>query len=428
MQNVRDFGAVGDGRTKDTKAIQAAIDAGGLVTFPPGVYLTGTLYLRSNGGLDIQPGAVILGSPSLDDYNAADFTPQNYASKAEITSGGHLIVAVECENITLTGGGAIDGNQPAFVNKVRKDAPFIYERTMRPAQMIFLCECSNVHVTNLELRSSPYWTCFLYGCEEVTVTGLHIHSHPMVLNDDGIDVDCCRRVTISDCIIDTGDDCITLRGDDKRLKTKRACEYISVTNCVLTSRYANAIRVGVGNGEIRNASFSNIIITGYRTAISVVSNWSNDPTSCTGVDIIGIDFSNIRSTARRFLNIKLDNLSDGKAKTSAVIRDICVRNVRGTMELNNTVRGNGVGTLEGITLDDIRLTNIGKGIAGDKDFKGAWGHASTDASYEIIQAKDVIIRNCKVTYPEDSTGWTCDCRTTEADVTLENTSFTCAKA
>ncbi len=428
MQNVKDFGAVGDGVAKDTKAIQAAIDAGGVVTFPPGIYLTGTLYLRSNGGLDVQPGAVILASPDLADYNAADFAPQNWASKAEVTSGGHLIVAVECENITLTGGGAIDGNQPAFVNKVREDAPFIYERTMRPAQMIFLCECKNVHVMNLELRSSPYWTCFLYGCEEVTVTGLHIHSHPMVLNDDGIDVDCSRRVTISDCIVDTGDDCITLRGDDKRLKKKRACEYVTVTNCVLTSRYANAIRVGVGNGDIRNASFSNIIITGYRTAISVVSNWSNDPTSCIGVNISDIDFSNIRSTARRFLNIKLDNVPDGDAKTSAFIRDISVRNVRGTMELNNTVRGNGIGTLEGITLDDIRLSNIGKGIAGDKDFKGAWGHASTDASYEIIQAKDVIIRNCKVIYPADSTGWSCDCRTAEADVTLENTSFTCVKA
>ena len=427
MNNVRDFGAVGDGRTKDTKAIQAAIDAGGLVTFPPGVYLTGTLYLRSNGGLDIQPGAVILGSPSLADYNAADFTPQNSASKAEVTSGGHLIVAVECENVTITGGGAIDGNQSAFINEVDPECPCIFKRAMRPAQMLFLCECNNLRVMNLELRNSPYWCCFLHGCQEAIISGLHIHTHPMGLNDDGIDIDCCSRVTISDCIIDTGDDCITLRGDAKRLKTKRDCEYVAVTNCVLTSRYANAIRVGVGNGEIHDATFSNIVVTGYRTAISIVSNWSNDPASCVGVNIRGIEFSNIHTTARRFLNLKLDNHDGGPAKTSATISDITIRGVRGTMELNNLVRGNGVGTLEGIMLDDIRLVNQGAGMAPDKDFKGAWGHSSTDASYEVIHAKDVGFRNCRVVYSRHPEKWACDCRVRDAEVSFDGTSFRCEK-
>ena len=427
MQNVRDFGAVGDGRTKDTNAIQAAIDAGGLVTFPPGVYLTGTLYLRSNGGLDIQPGAVIIGSPSLDDYNAADFTPQNVASKAEVTSGGHLIVAVECENITITGGGAIDGNQPAFLNEVNPECPCIYKRAMRPAQMLFLCECSNVRVTNLELRNSPYWSCFVFGCQEVTISGLHIHTPAMGLNDDGIDIDCSSRVTISDCIIDTGDDCITLRGDSKRLKTKRDCEYVAVTNCVLTSRYANAIRVGVGNGEIHDATFSNIVVNGYRTALSIVANWSNDPTSCVGVNIRSIEFSNIHSTARRFLNLKLDNTEGGLAKTAATISDITIRGVRGTMELNNLVRGNGVGTLKSIILDDIRLVNKGEGVAPNLDFKGAWGHSSTDASYEIISAKDVEFRNCRLVYSGHPEKWACDCRVRDAEVFFEGTPFSCDK-
>ena len=423
MQNVREFGAVGDGRTMDTKAIQSAIDAGGLVTFPPGVYLTGTLYLRSNGGLDIQPGAVILGSPSLDDYNAADFTPQNTASKAEVTSGGHLIVAVECENITLTGGGAIDGNGTAFVNQVDPECPSVYKRTMRPAQMLYLCECSNIHLTNLELRNSPYWSCFLHGCQEVTIYGLHIHSDPKGLNNDGIDVDCCSRVTISDCIIDTGDDCITLRGNAARLKTRRDCEYVAVTNCVLTSRYANAIRVGVGNGEIHDATFSNIVITGYRTAISIVSNWSNNPANCVGVNIRSIEFSNIHTTARRFLNLKLDNQVDGDAKTAATISDITIRGVRGTMELNNLVRGNGVGTVERIMLDDVRLVNQGAGDAPNLDANGLWGHTSTDASYEIIKAKEVLFRNCRLDYSRHPEKWACDCRIKDGEASFEGTSF-----
>ena len=85
-RNVKEFGATGDGTTLDTVAIQTAIDAGGLVYFPPGVYLSGTLYLRSNGGLELSPGAILRGSPNLADYNPADFVPQNSASKAEVTS------------------------------------------------------------------------------------------------------------------------------------------------------------------------------------------------------------------------------------------------------------------------------------------------------------------------------------------------------
>ena len=101
MINVKDFGAVGDGVTKDTAAIQRAIDAGGMVSFPPGIYLAGTLYLRSDGGLYLENGAVLLASPDIEDYNSADFCPQNRASKLENTSGGHFIVAVKQKNIVI---------------------------------------------------------------------------------------------------------------------------------------------------------------------------------------------------------------------------------------------------------------------------------------------------------------------------------------
>ena len=73
MRNVKDYGAKGDGITKDTGAIQKAIDEGGIVCFPPGIYLTGTLYLKSNGGLHLETGAVLLASPDSEDYNQDDF-------------------------------------------------------------------------------------------------------------------------------------------------------------------------------------------------------------------------------------------------------------------------------------------------------------------------------------------------------------------
>ena len=73
MKNIIDFGAVGDGVTDNTAAIQRAIDAGGVVYIPAGTFVTGTIYLRSNGGLELAPGAVLLGSPDKTKYNAPDF-------------------------------------------------------------------------------------------------------------------------------------------------------------------------------------------------------------------------------------------------------------------------------------------------------------------------------------------------------------------
>ena len=95
MKSVREFGAVGDGWTKDTTAIQEGIETlarqgGGRLLFPAGTYLTGTLYLKSNVFLDLEPGAVILGSPDPADYNADDFCPQNRVFASEHVSGAHL--------------------------------------------------------------------------------------------------------------------------------------------------------------------------------------------------------------------------------------------------------------------------------------------------------------------------------------------------
>ena len=76
MVNVKNFGAAGDGVTDDTAAIQAALDTGEVVCFPAGIYNANTIYLRSNGGIDLAPGATILGSPNKEHYNKSDFSPK----------------------------------------------------------------------------------------------------------------------------------------------------------------------------------------------------------------------------------------------------------------------------------------------------------------------------------------------------------------
>lgn len=128
--NVRAFGAVGDGATKDTAAVQRALDAcaqagGGRVTVPMGTYLIGSVYLGNRTELHLQKGATLLGSPNLADYNAPDAYPQNFGSKNEGWSAKHLILALEKQGVSITGQGTIDGNgraffddKPQFVGKI----------------------------------------------------------------------------------------------------------------------------------------------------------------------------------------------------------------------------------------------------------------------------------------------------------------------
>jgi polygalacturonase len=108
MRNILDFGAVGDGVTVNTSAIQAAIDMGGTVYIPAGVFVTGTLYLKSGGGLHLAPGAVLRASHNRADYNDLHYCVQNQMYAAEFMNGTHLITAVEQENVFIEGEGTID--------------------------------------------------------------------------------------------------------------------------------------------------------------------------------------------------------------------------------------------------------------------------------------------------------------------------------
>lgn len=399
--NVRDYGAKGDGKTLDTAAIQAAVDAGGMVYFPPGSYLSGTIYLGNGSGLEISPGAELVASGNLADYNKPDFIPQNSASKAENTSGGHLIVAAEKSDIVLCGGGRIRGNYQAFLNEPHPEHKNFFKVNLRPSQLLYFCESKNIRISDLEIQDSPYWHVFLHGCENVMIRGLHISGDPCVINNDGIDIDCCKNVTISDCIIETADDAIAIRSNAMRLKEKKGSENIIVSNCILRSHFANTIRIGVGNCEIKNTIFSNLLLLGYRTGISIVSCWNR---AANGADIHDIEFKDIRTFARRPFSIQLNNVpNEGKAK--CFIRNVRFSGISGTGELNNIISGNGNGELSGLRFENINFTYSGIGKAPDTDKNGAWGHGSTDAVFELSNASKVDFVNVRIDYAPGVTGW-----------------------
>ncbi len=415
MQNVRDFGAKGNGIAKDTKAIQAAIDAGGIVHFPPGTYLSGSLYLRSNGGLELEPGAKLLASPDPEDYNAADFCPQNWASKNEVTSGGHFINAVNVENIVLRGGGIIDGNHRAFLNDTHANKVW-YKLVWRPAQMIFLCESKDIWIQGLKLQNSPYWTCFLYGCEFATISDVHIHGDDKVPNQDGIDIDSCRFVAVNNCVINSADDCLTLRGDNRRLTTPKTCENVTFSNCVLRSGYANALRIGVGDGDIKNCTFNNIVITDTRTAVCIVSKYS--PKGGRGVAIEDVAFSNIQCDVHRFLNLKTDNNDNFEKPGQREIKRISFSQIRGNVELTSYIGANTYEKISDITFSDIDLAYAGTGPRPNLTPEGHWGYHSGPAAFSIKNAKRITFDKTRVHWLNDEPGWTHEFEVENSDVDI----------
>ena len=322
IYNVRAFGAKGDGVSKDTRAIQAAIDAataagGGEVRVPAGHYVAGSLFLKSNVDFHICAGAVIEGSKDSADYNSWDVCPQNNRSQAENHEGGHLFLCIEQTNVVLRGEGTIDGCGTYFMTH-GYDESRVGKRTginelgtknlqdailWRPAQMLWFCESDHVRLEGLRIFNAPYWSVLFHGCTYVEARGLHIwtsRENPRVMNGDGLNIDCCRHVRVSDCDIDTSDDSLCLRASGQRLlHSREETAYVTVNNCTLSSRQ-EAFRIGVGDGLIHDCTMANCVIRDSVRGINFSSTWFPSK----GCDFENIRFENIVShTSSSFLRI-----------------------------------------------------------------------------------------------------------------------------
>ena len=283
---------------KNGSAIQRAIDTaaaagGGRVVPEPGVYPSGTICLKSNVELHLSAGVVILGHPSADMYE--DFIPAGLEKVAPENSRKCLIACDRCENISITGQGVIDGQGPEYYDREN----FIYGRfwarkDMPRPRIIQFFKCSNVLLSGVTLRNSPGWTCWLVDCEDVRITAIRIIGEQRMINNDGIDIDSCRRVTVSDSVFETGDDCLVLRAIRRNDTEQSLCEHVTVTNCILNSA-CQGIRLGCPSDDtIRNCSFSNLDIKSTGVGILSQHPYHYLRSNCTGyMDIRDLAFENI---------------------------------------------------------------------------------------------------------------------------------------
>ena len=234
--NVRSFGAVGDGKSLDSPAINIAIESafangGGKIIVPAGIYLCGSIHLKSNIELHLLPGAIIKAAPaSMKVYDESE----SFGGFPEYQDGGHtyfhnsLIWAEGQDNISITGRGMIDGE--GLTKKDTENAGNVQGGSIGTGdKAIALKLCTNILIRDITIFRGGHFAIIITGCEKGTIDNVTIDT-----NRDGIDIDCCKYLTVTNTKVNTpNDDGIVLKSS-YALKKPVPCENILINNCIVT--------------------------------------------------------------------------------------------------------------------------------------------------------------------------------------------------
>jgi len=369
--DVRQFGAKGDGRTLDTKAIQAALDAcgqaGGTVRFTAGTYLSQPITIRTNKTtVLIDAGATLLASTNQSDFMK---TPGDWL-QAKSADFIPFIGGKDLTNVTLTGKGTIDGNGAVWWEEAEKARQKVSGFTLPRPNLVVFNRCKNVRLAGIRLVNSPKFHYVPTDCEDVTVDNVTIVSPAGAANTDGIDPSNCRNVTITHCTIDTGDDNIAIKSGKKVEGREFGCENITVTDCVFLHGHGmsigsetvggvrnlvvkncrfdgteNGLRIksrrGKG-GTVQDVSYSDITMTNVHPAISMVCYYQDSSQAKYPKDDPAQAVTN---TTPIFRNIRISNVTATSTADAglivglpeSMITNVVLKNVHITAETGLTM-------------------------------------------------------------------------------------------
>ena len=368
--NVMDFGAAGDGKQLETNIIQKAIDkaneTGGKVVFPAGKYSTGTIFLKSNVTLELQKGAMIMGSHNLNDY-PENIPVYNFFRKGIILRA--LIFAERQDNISIIGEGTIDGQGFAFPEPTDKK---VNSYSVRP-YVIWMVQCKKVRVEGIKLQYGAFWMQHYMACENLRIHDIEVYNHGRK-NNDMMDIDGCKDVIISDCRGDTDDDGITIKSTHAMPN-----ENITINNCIISS-HCNAIKCGTEtNAGFKNITISNCVIKpssdrevtyGKSDGISGISLEVVD-----GAEMDGVNISNIVMDGPAVpLFIRLGNRARGYDKSLpkpgvGTLQNVMISNITAVTAKNygSSITGIPGHKVKNVTLENIRIFYDGGGSQSDAE-------------------------------------------------------------
>jgi polygalacturonase len=331
---VKDFGAINTGLQITSKQLQNAIDScakygPGKVFFPAGVYLTGTLILKSGVHLEFAEGVKILGSADEKDYLI--LSPE-YKNNTDHQVNKSLFYAEKADGISMTGKATIDfqGTHPVYLKTGNNDP-------RRPFGIRFISS-KNIYMNGLILKNSPQWMQHYLDCENVFLENLTVFNHAHQ-NNDGIDIDGCRNVYVRKCSVDSDDDAICLKSNGPSL-----CENVLIENCIASS-HCNALKLGTETtGGFRNILFRNCKVV---PSITGHQHINGTETTISAITLIITDGGIME-------NIWLDSI-----EATECITPIYVTLGNRSRRHTDGVPEPGIGSIKNIKISNVKATGAG---------------------------------------------------------------------
>lgn len=323
--NVKDFGAVGDGQHFDSPSIQKAIDkctseGGGTVLVPSGTYLGATIVLKDNTTLHLEEGALLLGTTDVTAYERID----PFSDGLGVELGSTFIAAIDAKNIAIEGKGTIDGQGAALKAKhiETDDRPEGKRWGIRPI-LLRIVRCQDIRVQDVTLKYSASWTSHYSQCSDIKIHNIKITCIG-VAHNDGIDIDGCERVRITNCDVESGDDALCF----KTTYSKNPCRDIVVDGMRLKSNQA-----GIKMGTESMAPFENIKISNchiYNTNNGGIKLLTVDGAHLKNIVVENITMDNVRTPMLFRLGSRLNVFRKGKdeRQTTGTFENVVIRNVK----------------------------------------------------------------------------------------------------
>ena len=360
--SIVDTGAAPDGKTLDTKAIQAAINqvatqGGGTVIVPAGTFLSGALFLKPKVNLDLEANGVILGSTNIQDYPSM---PTRVEGHTQVWRPA-LINASGCDNLQITGSGTIQGGgQPyydAFYN-ARKANPKVTNLDVDRPRNLFIEDSKNVLISGVNLRDSGFWNIHIYRCQHVTIEKVDIRAPDRSPSTDGIDVDSCQDVTIHGCYIADNDDEIALKGTKGPLADQDTgsppVSHIRISDCTF-GHGGGIVTLGSEASYIHDVIAENCKIVGNQTNHVITIKLRPDtPQHYEDIHIRNI----VMNAPGTVINLapwtQFYDLG-GHPAPAQTVENVSISNVTGSTTSFGRIDGPAKSIVRGITLENIDL-------------------------------------------------------------------------
>ncbi len=377
---ISDFGAVADGKTVNTKAIQSAIDkcaaaGGGVVVVPKGTFLSGAIFLKQGANLCVEQDGVLKGTTNIDDYPQI----QTRWEGVEEQWTSAFVNAEGLSNLELSGKGTIDGSgeewlqgnsrgkgkaapkaAPAATPTAAPAAPAAAPAAPRPAprrgrpRLIGIQNCKHVHVEGLNFHNQAVWCLFVLYSEDVVAENLRITAEHNIPSSDGIDIDSCKNVRINNVYIDVNDDCISIKSgkDADGLRVNRPAEDIIVENSHFAFGHGGVAMGSETSGGIRNVEVRNCVCDSGNLA---PIRFKSQPSRGGVVENITYRDIKLHETRQAFefnLEWRMVQPIAPPAKVLPVVRNVQIINVSGDVNTVGVIHG-----LAGSPIQDIRFEN-----------------------------------------------------------------------